>query len=661
MKYQEGQVAVNPETGAKVVLRNGQWVTYTEEQETVVDRTSNFLEAIGEDVSDVGQFLKENLDIPAGIAGAGTGFMAGAPFGPIGAISGGIVGGAAGTFGGSLASSAIEGEADLEKAAIEAGQSVVIDVATLGLGKVIKPVAKSLGIDPLAFWNKLSGKTPDAQTAMKAPVAPASGTPESLLASQKLLEQEGGTLLASQTLNAGKIRKLAETISSVGILSKGRLANIAQQNKDSIVKEIDRMIDGVNPSLANTPENLGQHIYEIIDSGRKLNMINYSSGLARLSKKFGGVEVSPAPILDTIDNFLASSVKDGLSELKPDTLKIIEKTRRDLVGQQLATQYSKGDTAVRLPKATVDKIFTFQKNLNDDISSFGSFGGNRFDSQVEAELSALSSKLRKSIDKSLSGINSKLASDFRGINKAYGETLDALLPKINSSIVTRADKVDYEKVGRLLLTNNSTSKISAMMKSIDVAFSQTKKAGLPIKSSIQSAEQAKQAVRQSYIYNMFGDTAGDFDPYKWANKAKSFDKNPNEVVKLKAILGKDGYNSFKTLTNAIADSSEKPTADAFSLMLRGRESAATIGLGGAIIGAGSFINIPTAIAVFSIPEVLGRVATNKKAVNRLLMLNSNVKKNPDMKAELVAAQVAKVLNELDESDKEAIADSINGY
>ena len=102
MKYQEGQVAVNPETGAKVVLRNGQWVTYTEEQETVVDRTSNFLEAIGEDVSDVGQFVKENLDIPAGIAGAGAGFMAGAPLGPIGAIGGGIAGGAAGTFGGSL-------------------------------------------------------------------------------------------------------------------------------------------------------------------------------------------------------------------------------------------------------------------------------------------------------------------------------------------------------------------------------------------------------------------------------------------------------------------------------------------------------------------------------------------------------------------------------
>tara|TARA_R110000782_G_scaffold39086_1_gene91132 strand:- start:49 stop:2052 length:2004 start_codon:yes stop_codon:yes gene_type:complete len=667
MKYQEGQVAVNPETGDKVVLRNNQWVTYAEEQETVADRTSDFLSGIRGDVSDAGQFLKENLDIPAGIAGAGAGFMAGAPLGPIGAIGGGIAGGAAGTFSGSLASSAIEGEADLEKAAIEAAQSVAIDVVTLGTGKVIKPVAKALGIDPLAYWNKLSGKTPDAQTVRKAPIAPASGTPESLLATQKLLEQEGGTLLASQTQNASKIRKLAETIGSVGILSKGRLANIAQQNKNSIVKEIDGMIDGINPSLANTPENLGQHIYEIIDSGRKLNMINYSSGLARLSKKFGGSQVNPAPILDTIDTFLASSVKDGLSELKPNTLEIIEKTRRDLVGQQLATQYSKGDTAVRLPKATVDKIFTFQKNLNDDISSFGSFGGNRFDSQVEAELSALSSKLRKSIDKSLSGINSELASDFRGINKAYGETLDALLPKINSSIVTRADKVDYEKVGRLLLTNNSTSKISAMMKSIDTAFAQTKKAGLPINSSIQSASQAKQSVRQSYIYNMFGDTAGDFDPYRWANKAKSFDKNPNEVVKLKAILGKDGYNSFKTLTNAIADSSEKPTADAFSLMLRGRESAATIGLpaalaAGAGYGAsGAMLAGASALAVFAIPEVLGRVATNKRAVNKLLMLNSNVKKNPDMKAELIAAQVAKVLNELDESDKEAIADSINGY
>ena len=102
-------------------------------------------------------------------------------------------------------------------------------------------------------------------------------------------------------------------------------------------------------------------------------------------------------------------------------------------------------------------------------------------------------------------------------------------------------------------------------------------------------------------------------------------------------------------------------------MLRGRESAATIGLpaalaAGAGYGAsGAMLAGASALAVFAIPEVLGRVATNKRAVNKLLMLNSNVKKNPDMKAELIAAQVAKVLNELDESDKEAIADSINGY
>jgi len=646
MAFKEGDIAVNESTGDSLVYRNNQWIPYTEEEES-------FLQ-------EAGDFLEENLDLPGGLAGAIAGAKVGAVGGLPGMITGGIVGGAAGTFGGSLASSALEGEADFEKAAKEAGTSVAIDVATLGAGKVLRPIAKSLGITPTDLISKFRKKAPEVTAPTQAPVAVPSGTPESLKATQDLLEKEGGTLLASQTQNASKLRRVGETISQVGLFSKARLESIAQSNKQSIVSEIDKMIAGIDPNLATTAGNMGQHIHEIISSGRKLNMINYSQGLTRIADKFGDAKVSPQPILNTIEDFLASSTKDGLSTLKPETVQIIEKAKRDLVGQQLAVKYAKGDTAAKLPQATLNKIFAFQKSLNDDISSFGSFGSPTFNSQVEKELSDLSSNLRKSVTKSLSSVNEQVAKDYSAINKVYGETLDGLLPTVNKTIVAGADKGDYDRIGNLLLSNNNVSKIESMMKSIDTAFAQTKKTGLPVQSSIQTANQAKQMIRQSYIKNMFGETVGDFDPYKWANKAKSFDKNPSEVAKLKAVLGNEAYASFKTLTNAIADSSSKPTADAFSLMLRGRESAATIGLLGTAGAAGFASGLLPAFAVFAIPDVIGRVATNKKATRRLLMLNEQVKKNPNLKVELATSQIAKIFNELEESDREAIADSVNG-
>ena len=83
---------------------------------------------------DVGQFLQENVDIPAGIAGAVAGAKLAAPtLNPwlVGAAA--VGGGALGTFSGSLASDALNGE-DLQyqEAVEKAAVGIGLDIATLG-------------------------------------------------------------------------------------------------------------------------------------------------------------------------------------------------------------------------------------------------------------------------------------------------------------------------------------------------------------------------------------------------------------------------------------------------------------------------------------------------------------------------------------------------
>ena len=662
MDIKEGTIAVNNNTGEEIVFLNGEWTPNNGELESTnvfADRRKAFVDG----VKNIPQAVVENLDVPGSIAGAVSGGRAGIPGGPAGVAAGTIIGGGLGAFGGSAASSAIkEGEVDFTKAAKDAGVSMAFDAVTLGAGKLlIKPLAEAIGVSPSSIFNKLFGKAPDAEDINKAlPPAPTSGTPESLIATQELLEKGGGTLLASQTKNASRMRNLAETISSVGILSKGRLASIAEKNNIAITKEIDKQIAGIDPALANTPGDLGQHVFEIIGEGRKLISSNFDVGLTRLTKKFGRSEVRPEPLLRVIDDFLAKNTTDGLSELSEKTLAVIQRTKENLIGPENLALRSKGIGPTQLPKITVDKTFVVQKLLNSDVKDFGTFGSGNFSTLVDRELAQLSGELRQGIDKSLTSVDPQLGIDFRAINKKFGDATNALLPKINQTIITNADKVDYDKIGNLLVGNGSVGRIKALMGSIDTAFAQAKGAGVPIKSSIKNAAQAKQMVRQSYIFNTFGNTDGVFDPLQWANKAKSFEKNPNELAKMKVILGEDGFNSFKRLTNAIVDSSSRPAADAFTLMLRAKETGATIGLVGVGV-ATSFVNLAGAVAVFTVPDILGRVATNKLAVNRLLLLNSSIKKNPDIKAEVVVAQVAKVLDALSEGDKEAIADSIDGF
>jgi len=109
--------------------------------------------ATGEGV-DVGQFLKENLDIPGGIAGSLAGMKLAAPTAnPFIIGLSGVVGGAMGTFGGTVASDALTQEdIDFHDAVEKSLDSAQFDVAMLLGGKGLKSACilgkKGLGHPP---------------------------------------------------------------------------------------------------------------------------------------------------------------------------------------------------------------------------------------------------------------------------------------------------------------------------------------------------------------------------------------------------------------------------------------------------------------------------------------------------------------------------------
>ena len=85
-------------------------------------------------------WLEKNMELPVGLGGAVTGAAMGAPLGPVGMFVGGVIGGALGSGGGSLISDELSGqELDFAEAGEEALISAGFDIATLGLGKILKP------------------------------------------------------------------------------------------------------------------------------------------------------------------------------------------------------------------------------------------------------------------------------------------------------------------------------------------------------------------------------------------------------------------------------------------------------------------------------------------------------------------------------------------
>lgn len=605
---------------------------------------------------DAGDYLKENLDLPGGIGGALAGAAAGSAVPVVGTIAGGIIGGALGTGLGSAASDVLEdGEVDALDVAGSVAGSVAIDLATLGLGKVISPIAKSLGMTPQSLLNASKKKGLQLADELLDINKVEGGTLDSIRITQQFLESEGGSLSAVQTGQSGFWRSLGEGIGNIGILS-GRTARarVAQNNK-IILDSVDELTarSGATPQTA---EAIGEELFGIIESGKQAATKIYGEGLDSIVKQTGDRRIN----IGQIKGALTAFKKKYDSPLGSSLTKSVEKQADQLImdltnSPEVATLLNKN-----VKEATVGQLIDFQKRVGNliDEAMPNSAGANPV---AVRQLTELSQMIKGGVYRSLRNHSPEVAKTYKTMNKVYSNTTKNLLPKINKNFANAAKNGDYHALGNMLLTNKNNSKIKAMIDSVDTAYEQLAKAGIKPQGVAKTAEAAKKKIKEGYMQNVFKTLTVDADPTKFVKFARDA-MHPENAQKSLTILGKEDFGRYKLLMNAIVDSSKGAEDTMFGLAFRQRETAGVSGLLGAGGVGAAFSAAPQLAAILLIPEFLGRVSTSPKAVNKLLSLNQNITKFTDPKALAIAVDdIVKLAIPDEEERKQLGADIETGY
>lgn len=626
-------MALDPQT--ELTLRRNLKAAQDSGDEAAIQSAKDALEQA---LSEPG-FFEDNMEIPFGIGGALAGAAAGTAIAPgVGTVIGGILGGAAGSAGGSVTEDLMAGrEIDAEEAAKEAAISAGFDVAFLGAGKILKPLAKTLGITTSDLFRSFS-KAPGLNQAEDL----TAGTRESLQQTQNLLEQGDGSLSAFQTGQASGTRQLLEGLGDIGILSSARTAGREARNMKALQGETERILNGLSDAGYSAGE-LGSAVTQVINEGREAAQKLYGDGLTELQQTYGKKQITTNQLRTRLFNMLQSKIiRSGdqeISELADPVIREIQDMMKFLEGSG---------------NITVDAAISLEKKLNQRINQLSTVGYAGYDDVASTQLFDFATAFRDTIAKQMDGVDPALGQLYGSLKNNYADAMTGLLPKINANLIKRANEGSLEALGKALTTANNTDVVNSFFKSIDTAYEQISKSGVTAPVTASSAAKAKNVIRRSFLQNIFGEDTSQVPVNTLIGIAKKLD-NPTQASKFRTILG-DAYPDFRRLVNAFADSSAKQESNHFILALRSKElQAGAAGVAG--IGTMGFA---APLAVLFTPVALGRIATNRGAVRRLLALQERVNRNGlKYTPELVGSWAAKVIEALPEEDRAAIADYYN--
>jgi len=599
----------------------------------------------------VGNFLKKNMDIPGGIAGGITGATAGGLVaGPVGAIVGGIGGGALGSAGGSIASDVIaENPIDLEKAGREGAFSVGMDVATLGLFKAAKPVAKILGFGEKELASVAAHIINPVQEALVA------GTQASKQATQALLEKGGGSLSAFQTGAASSFRRVSESIGGMGLFSSSIGETRKLANVNALRDETQRFLDGSLGQLDATASNVGETLHGLVDGARTAAISGYGKELDTLTTSLNKAAFSTKPITDAYRKFLRSNVTMTKQTVDEFGTKVTTPIQYRLDAGAINLLKEQGNLLKDAKMINADALIAFEKKVNNLIADAGNVASPNYKTGAQADLFEVSRLIRETNESVLGQIDPAGLAKYRELNATYSSTMEGLLPRLTKNTIQRGNAGAYTGIGEIATSSGRVNDVKALMGSIDTAFAVMKREGTPITGAVKTAEQAKELIRQGYLTKIFGDVSGEFDPSKFSTLARRLEKDAD---KAKLVMGKE-YPAYKQLLNAMEEATIDPQGGFGSLVLRGREAqslsnAAHIAAAGAA-GAATMASVGTgavgAFAIFGIPIVMAKVAGNPKAIRKLLALNSASKaKSGAELAAFLTSNVGKVIDELSTED-----------
>lgn len=612
------------------------------------------VETVAEDPSmleSVGQYLKANMELPLGIGGSIAGAATGAPLGPVGMLVGGILGGATFSAGGSLLSNVFEGEElDFADATNEFLLSAGFDVATLGVGKVIKPgyfAAKAaLGFTPKEV----------AEDIIKSAKQGAEvGSIESLRASQNILQQKGASLTRFQTGQASAIEVFSERLAQAGLLSGKEIAENADKVNKAAQDSLNDIVNKVDYSLGDEPARLGEAMYDVINAGRQALNDTYGAGLDSITQSVKNNTVNTAGIKKRLQQYLKDNTEISTGTVLKDGKEVVKKKGNILLEDDTINYINKLlQGPLELGSISADALLKLDKQLSAQIRNFGDKNSPNYNTIADRELGQLTDILKDSFINTLKQADPKAADEYAKLKTYYKEGRSGLLPDINKSFIRNAEKGNYDQLGKMLVSQDNVSKVNNFMKSIDEAYKQIEKSGEGVsKVGYATAKDAKQAIKQSFLKNIFPDVQdSSFDINKYKQLSKQFSK-PAQAARLKAVTG-DDYGRVKQIFNLMAEASKKPESNLGTLVLRGKEYAA---LGSIFTGVGGLAGTVSAGLILATPVVLAKMAANPKAVNKLLAFEKTTFKNDGFREKAAALIVGDFMNALTKEEQAEIRNS----
>ena len=613
---------------------------------------------------DIYNYVKSNMDLPLGLAGALQGAKVGGRFGPAGATIGGVAGGAFGTFGGSLASDVItdKEELDFESAVDKSLMSIGFDIATLGAWKVAKPAfvaaKKALGFTPKEVAEQITAIPKQGLEA---------GTPESLQATQQILQEGGASLTRFQTGQASALEVFAEKLGDAGLGS----GKIALENADKVNKATQAALNDVTAAsvirTGASPAELGEAVLDVVTAGRMALSDAYGDGLDAIKMGVSNKKVNTTPVKNSLLRFLNQNkvVTKGTKQvLDEETGKIVEKqiSKRVSTLDKDASGFINSQLTgiLQLPAMSANHLLDVDKMLTQQMKKFGDIKSPNYNSTASQQLGELQNLIKTSIGDVIGNVDPKAAEKYALLKKDYSEGMQGLLPKINKNVIRNAEDGNYDALGKLLTTQTNVSKIQNMLNSIDNAYKELAKTeGLPAEIPYATAKEAKKAIRQSFIKNLVPDVnSADFDISKYADLAARFSK-PADQARLKVIMGED-YGRVKQLFNVMAEASKKPEGNLGTLFLRNKEyQSLTQSLQLAVTGTAGVLTtgplaVGTAVAVLGTPMFLAKASSNPKAVNRLLAFNKAKFKSDEAREKAALLIVSDVMDALSDEEQAEI-------
>ena len=611
---------------------------------------------------DIYQYVKGNVDLPAGIAGGVYGARLGAPYGPKASFASGLGLAATATFGGKLASDVLTGEElDYEDAFDAAMMSAGLDVATLGAFKAANPLYTMVR-NRLKLTPKQAAD--DAlETINKGLEA---GTPESLQATQKILEEKGATLTRFQTGMASAWEVFAEKLGQAGLFSGRESAkNIAKVNQ-AVQESLNDITSSVRIRTGDSPTEVGESILDVITAGRMALSDAYGEGLDALSTGLSKNAVDVSPLKNQIlafqkQNTVLTRGRDAQGKIVTERKSLLSDETTNFINKHL-------EDILQYPNMTGDALLKIDKMLTQEMKQFGDISSKNYNDTVAKQLGDLQNQIKTGVLDVLKKTDPKAAKQYEQLKNDYSAGMKGLLPEINARVIKNAEKGSYDALGKLLTTNSDVSKINNMLNSIDNAYKQLAKTeGLPTEIAYGTAKEAKAAVRRSFLKNLMPKIdSPDFDISEYASLAARFSK-PSEKARLKAIMGED-YGQVNQLFNAMSEASKTPDGNLGVLFLRGKEfqtGGELVKLGqGAALGASATLGsalatVGSAALILGSPIFLSKMAYNKKAVNRLLAFNKANFADDIAREKAALFIVSDVIDALTPEEQQELADEID--